>query len=73
MERFIDHMLDRIFAGLNLPLINIIVGLLLIVVGVIVICFSSKPLSKGKKTAGWICIAIGCFGILSGITHLLFL
>jgi len=71
MENFIDNMLESIFGGFNLQ-INIIVGVLLIAVGIIVLGFSRKQAPKGKKTAGWVCIGIGCLGILSGIIQLLF-
>lgn len=66
MERFLDDMLESIFGGYNLQ-INVIVGILLIAVGIILFCISKNQSSKGKKTAGWICIGIGCLGILSGV------
>lgn len=71
MENFIDNLLENIFGGFNLQ-INIIVGVLLIVVGIIVFRLSRKQSTKGKKTAGWVCIGIGCIGVLSGIVQLLF-
>lgn len=71
MENFIDKMLENIFGGFNLQL-NIIVGVVLIAVGIIVFGLSRKQSSKGKKKAGWVCIGIGCLGVLSGIVQLLF-
>lgn len=71
MENFIDNMLESIFGGFNLQ-INIIVGVLLIAVGIIVFGLSRNQPSKGKRTAGWVCIGIGCLGVLSGVIQLLF-
>ena len=71
MESFIDNMLESIFGGFNLQ-INIIVGVLLIAVGIIMFVLSRKQSSKGKRTAGWVCIGIGCLGFLSGVIQLLF-
>ena len=71
MENFIDNLLESIFGGFNLQ-INIIVGVLLIAVGIIMFVLSRKQSSKGKRTAGWICIGIGCLGVISGVTQLLF-
>lgn len=71
MERFIDNMLESIFGGINVEL-NIILGVVLMMVGVIVFGFSRKQLSKGKKAATWICIGVGFLGVLSGIIQLIF-
>ena len=71
MENFIDNLLESIFGDFNLQ-INIIVGVLLIAVGIIMFVLSRKQSSKGKRTAGWICIGIGCLGVLSGVIQLLF-
>lgn len=71
MEKFIDNMLEGIFGGVNLQL-NIIIGVLLIAVGIIVFGLSRKQASKGKRTVGWVCIGIGCLGILSGIIQMIF-
>jgi hypothetical protein len=70
MENFIDSILDNIFGTFNLQ-INIIVGTLLIIAGIIVLGFSGKQSSKGRKTAGWVCFGIGCLGVLSGAIQLL--
>ncbi len=69
MEKFVDKMLEDIFAGFNLQL-NIVVGALLIITGIVVLIFSKKCSSKIKKTTGWICIGMGCLGALSGIVQL---
>lgn len=70
MERLIDSMLDRIFEGLSLKL-NIFLGLILTVVGIIMFCSYKKQPSKGKKIVGGICLGIGCIGVFSGIIQFL--
>lgn len=70
MERFFDNLLESTFGGFNSQMLfaNIIMGALLIVVGLFLL---KKQSSKGKKTVGWICIGMGCIGILSGAVQLL--
>ncbi len=70
MEKAIDNMLENIFGGFNLQL-NIIIGALLIIAGIAVLSLSKRPLSGGKIAVGWVCIGIGCLGILSGIAQLM--
>lgn len=71
MENSIDNMLESIFGGVNLQL-NIIIGVVLMVVAVILFGISRKKTSKGKKICGWVCIGLGCFGVLSGVIQLIF-
>jgi hypothetical protein len=63
-------MLENIFGGFNLQL-NTIVGVLLIITGIVVLSLSKKQSAERKRTAGWICVGIGCLGALSGIIQLL--
>lgn len=71
MERFIDNMLENIFGGVYMQ-INIIVGVVLIAVGIIIFGLSRKQSSKGKRTAGWVCIGFGCLCFLSGVIQIIF-
>jgi hypothetical protein len=71
MESVIDNMLENIFGGVNLQ-INVIAGAALIIIGIIVIVLSRKKSTKGKITAGWVCIGIGCLSVLSGVILFLF-
>ena len=70
METFIDNMLENIFGGFNLQ-INIIVGVVLIIAGAVGLIALKGQSSKGKRTVAWVCIGIGCLGIMSGVIQML--
>lgn len=70
MEDFIDNMLERILGGFSLQ-INIIVGVVLLIAGAVGLIVLKKRSSKGKKTAAWVCIGIGCLGVMSGIIQMI--
>ncbi|WP_336249118.1 hypothetical protein [Stomatohabitans albus] len=65
MESAVDSLLDNIFGGVISP-INIIFGVLLIIIGIAIFFFSKGKESKKPQTIGWILIAVGLLGILSG-------
>lgn len=71
MEQFINNMLESIFGGAALQ-INIIVGALLVLAGVVIHITMKKRPSKAKNIAAWVCIGIGCIGALSSVAQSLF-
>lgn len=71
MEKFIDAMLESIFGSFYLQL-NVIVGVLFIALGAIMLLLSKKRPSMGKKAGGFICLAIGCLGVFSGVIQMLY-
>lgn len=74
MERTLDNtvntVLESIF-GKNGLQINMIFGFIILVVGIGLFLFSKNNSSSKKRTIGWICIGLGCLGIISGIIQLL--
>jgi len=46
-------------------------GILLVVVGIIIFA-ATTTMTKGKGIATWVCIGIGCIGIVSGIVQMVF-
>jgi uncharacterized membrane protein HdeD (DUF308 family) len=63
MKDKIDNLLANIF-GKYSPQISLIVGILLVIAGIIVMV---TAMTKGKRIVAWVCIGIGCIGIVSGI------
>ncbi len=70
MEKLVDDLFEKMFGGINLQL-NVIVGVLLMIAGIIMISLSKKQAVTRKRTVGWICIGLGCLGALSGVLQLI--
>lgn len=48
-------------------IISLVLGFIILIVGLVL---KSKSKSKGKNTAGWICVGIGALSIISNIIQL---
>lgn len=70
MKNYIDSLLESIFGRFG-TLISLGMGILLVVVGIIIFA-TNTTMTKGKSVATWICIGIGCIGIVSGIVQMIF-
>jgi len=68
MKNYIDSLLESIFGRFGAQ-ISLFMGILLVVVGIIIFA-TTMPEGKGR-IATWVCIGIGCIGILSGIVQMI--
>jgi len=68
-KNYIDSLLESIFGRFGAQ-ISLVMGILLVVVGIII--FATTTMTKGKGIATWVCIGIGCIGIVSGILQMIF-
>jgi type IV secretory pathway VirB6-like protein len=70
-KNYIDNLLESIFGRFG-TLISLGIGILLVVVGIIIFATNNTTMTKGKSIATWVCIGIGCIGIVSGIVQMIF-
>ncbi|MNW48426.1 hypothetical protein D3C74_257900 [compost metagenome] len=70
IENAVDGFLDRLFGPFQAQMlfVNIICGVIFIIIGLRLLRNSS---SERKKMLGWIMLAVGCLGIISGTVQLL--
>ncbi|MBA9086639.1 putative membrane protein [Fontibacillus solani] len=70
IENTVDGFLDRLFGPFQSQMlfVNIICGVILIIIGLRLLRNRS---SERKKMLGWIMLAVGCLGIISGTVQLL--
>ena len=69
MGRSLDNILEKIFGGVYLQL-NIIIGVLLIIIGVVSLTSLKGQNRKWKRRIAWASICIGCLGTLTAIIQL---
>ncbi len=70
MDRTFDDSLVSFFGGTG-PVLNTAMGVVVLVVGIILLRSTKKQSSKGKGTAAWICIGVGCLALLSGVFQMI--
>ncbi len=70
MKNTFDSFLESFFGGAG-PVLNTAAGIVVLVVGVFLLRSAKRQASKGKNTAAWICIGVGCLALLSGVIQLL--
>ncbi|MNI63905.1 hypothetical protein D3C76_968290 [compost metagenome] len=70
IEDTVDGILDRVFGPFQSQMlfVNIIGGIILIIISLRLLRNSS---SERKKMLGWVMLAVGCLGIISGAVQLL--
>ncbi len=70
MKNTFDSFLESFFGGAG-PVLNTAAGVVVLFVGIILLRSAKRQASKGKNTAAWICIGVGCLAFLSGVIQLL--